>query len=265
MRKKPSIILLAIAFVILFIQGCFNPFNLADIRPEENSFVNSEPEARKLLSEMGEAHQIHLWDSLESCTVIMEDEFYGFIGNQARPFKESKTSFSLDFIPGASNGKLEILTGKETGMKWGTQSAEVYAVNEDGKAFFKKNKNMKFWIPTYQYFVEFPKRIQEATALEYLGKKELQGTTVEGVLASWGKVEPQKDIDQYLIWIDAETKKIVLIEYTIRDMYSFTSGGAHFKDYKDFHGFSIPTYLPTTSNLVKEGFLHEMRIQDFNI
>lgn len=250
-------------FAIIAISGCVNVFKLADLRVDKENASSNPEKAQQLLTEMGVAHGITYWDSIQTYNVSFEDEFYGFIGKQAHPYKEQEVQFSLNYIPKKFNGQLEILSGKQTGDHWGIQSWETYRKDEDGNMSAKKNKGMKFWIPTYQYFIEFPSRIQEATSIDYLGEKVIDGIKTEGVIASWNTTEPQKDIDQYIIWIDSESKRIVKIEYTVRDMFRFISGATYFQDYKIYNGLLLPSKLPVESNLVKNGLLHTMSIADF--
>ncbi|MBV6654912.1 MAG: hypothetical protein KI786_14200 [Mameliella sp.] len=65
--------------------------------------------------------------------------------------------------------------------------------------------------------------------MDYLGRKVINGIESEGVIASWNTVSPQKEIDQYIIWIDAASKRIVKVDYTVRDAYKFVTGGAYYK------------------------------------
>jgi len=123
---------------------------------------------------------------------------------------------------------------------------------------------MKFYLPTYQYFIEFPNRIQEATSIDYLGTKIINGIKSEGIIASWNTVAPQKDLDQYLIWIDAKSKRIIKIEYTIRDKFKFVSSEAYFHDYKDYGGIILPSTMPVKSNLKKNGYISKVIIKEFN-
>jgi hypothetical protein len=261
MKKGTKFFLLLI--IVLFGYGCVSFLKLSDLQLDGYKFPNNPDKAKLLLKEMGIAHQIHMWDSIETYNVIFEDEFYGFFGKQSHPFKEQKMTFSLNYIPKTFNGQLEIVSGKEEGAIWGIQSWETYRKNINGKIEIKKNKDMKFWVPTYQYFIEFPNRIQEATAVDYIGSKTIHGIECEGVLASWNTVLPQKDIDQYVIWLDSQSKRIVKVQYTVRDMYRFVSGAAYFQDYKDYDGFMLPSVLPVESNLVKDGYLHKMSIVNF--
>jgi len=249
----------------ILISGCINIFKLSDLKLENANYPNSKTKAKLLLEDMGKAHGIHVWDSIETYNVTFGDEFYGFIGKQGNPFKEPKMKLSLSYIPKTFNGQLKILLGKDKGIISGIQSSLTYSKNSNGIFVAKKNKDMKFWIPTYQYFIEFPNRIQEATTIEYIGTKIINGVKTEGILASWGSVNPQKDTDQYLIWIDSETKRIVVIDYTVRDMYRFITGAAYFKDYKSYNGLLLPSEYPIESNLVKKGLLHKMSIIDFKV
>ena len=238
-------------------------FKMADLRLDEENALSNQEKAQQLLEEMGVAHGITNWDSIQTYNVVFKDEFYGFIGKQAHPHKEQEITFSLNFVPKTFNGQMEVISGKKKGELWGIQSWETYHKDDEGVFTSKKNKDMKFWLPTYQYFIEFPSRIQEATSVDYIGEKIIDGVKTEGVIASWNTTEPQKDIDQYIIWIDAETKRIVKIEYTVREMFKFISGATYFKDYKEFEGILLPTSLPVESNMVKKGLLHTMSIIEF--
>jgi len=233
------------------------------LRPEGYEYARDIDKAKQLIEEMGKAHLIENWNNMETYNVIFEGEFYGFLGKRSHPFKEQKIELSLNFIPKTSDGQLKILSGKEKNKTWGIQSGQTYYLNEKGEPIVKKNKDMQFYMPTYQYFIEFPCRIQEATSIDYLGTKMIDGVKSEGIIASWNTVAPQKDLDQYLIWIDAESKRIIKIEYTIRDQFRFVSAEAFFQDYKDYDGIILPSTMPIKSNLKQKGYLSKIRIKNF--
>ncbi len=261
MKKILKVILSILGLIIVL--GLFFYFRLSDLRPEGYEYPNNIEKAKDLLEAMGKAHQIDKWNDIETYNVILEDEFYGLLGERTHGFQESKIKLSLDYIPGTFDGQLKILTGKEKDKTWGMQSWKTYYMDKVGKPILQESKNMKFYIPTYQYFLEFPSRIQEATSIDYIGTKMINGIRSEGVIASWNTVAPQNDLDQYVIWIDANSKRIVKIAYTVRDKYRFVSGAAYFQDYKDYDGIILPSVLPVESNLLREGYLHKMSIINF--
>ena len=251
-----------IAICLLIFAGCVNVFKLSDLRSDNLLENNEKEKAKQLMIEMGIAHGIDNWKDIITYTVNFEDEFYGFIGQQGNPFKNKKTSLSLSYIPKTANGQIEILSGRERGTIWGIQDNQAYTIWDD-ELMTTVDDDIRFWVPTYQYFIEFPNRIQEATSISYVGRDTINGATCEGVLASWNTIKPQKDIDQYLIWIDSTTKRITKLEYTIRDINKYISGTAYFNNYNDYEGIILPTEFLVESNLVKKGLLHKMSVFSF--
>ena len=263
MKKSPIKIALLVLLLLGLVGGCSLFFGTSDLRSDTAKAGGGAAKAKQLLQEMAEAHGVANWDSISSYQVGFEDEFLSFVGKSGSPFKQDKTEMLLSYIPASFDGQLQFVSGKRAGQTWGIQSWQTYTLDESGEAVFKDDKDIKFWIPTYQYFVEFPKRILEADVLVYAGERKIDGIDCEGILASWKSHEPQKDVDQYQIWIDTKSKRIVKMEYTIRELYGFLIGAGYFKDYKEYEGILLPSRIPVESNLQKEGFIHEMRILDF--
>ncbi|MEL6941363.1 MAG: hypothetical protein AAFO82_01740 [Bacteroidota bacterium] len=239
-------------------------FKTADIRTTVAKNTQDETKARQLLQEMAIAHGLNAWNDVETYEVSFEDEFFGFIGKQGNPFKQDKTAMKIQYISNSYDGQLTILTGEEKDLTWGIQSWKTYTIAPEKEADFQQNDEIYFWLPTYQYFIEFPFRIQRADAVNYAGTSVINNINCEGILASWNTTAPQKEIDQYLIWINSETKQIVKLEYTIREFYKFLTGAVYFQYLKNYDGILLPSVLPVESSLSKKN-LHEMRIKDFKI
>lgn len=249
--------------IVLMAFGAVRYFTLSDLRTPYRIPENDPAKVESLLAAMAQAHQTQRWDSLKSYHVDFSEEFYGLVGKIGNPFSEDHTLLSLKYLPARYTGQLKITNGDEQGPIWGINNGQTYTLDEGGELTIENDLAILFWLPTYQYFIEFPWRIQEATSFQYMGNHEINGQDCEGVLASWNTVEPQRDIDQYIIWISKESKRIVKIEYTIRDMYPFLTGAASFEGYKTFDGILLPTEFPVESNLVSNGLLHTMKIVDF--
>jgi hypothetical protein len=253
-------------FILLFIiiVTYFYFLGTVDLRTEVAKNEPNEQLAKALLQEMGNAHGISNWKNIDTYSAKFEDVFFGSLGSNSHAYAEDSVQFLLKYIPKTYDGKLEFLSGKKTGVSWGIQSWKSYISTPAKNNKFVNNSDIIFWLPTYQYFIEFPLRIQNANAFAYAGEAEIDGKTCEGIIASWNTTEPQREIDQYLIWLDKKTKRIVKLEYTIREMYIFLTGAAYFHNYKNYDGILLPSSMPVESNLLEEGFLHEMRILDFS-
>ncbi len=252
-------------FILLFIiiVTYFYFLGTGDLRTDAAKNAPNEQLAKALLQEMGKAHMISNWENINTYSVKFEDVFFGNLGSNSHSYAEDSVRFSLKYIPQTFDGQLEFLSGENTGFIWGIQSWKSYFSSPNQNIKFKNSNDIIFWLPTYQYFIEFPLRIQKANSLAYAGETEIEGIICEGIIASWNTTEPQREIDQYLIWLDKKTKRIVKLEYTIREMYNFLTGAVYFHDYNNYDGILLPTSMPVESNLLEEGFLHEMRILDF--
>lgn len=263
-NKKKRIWIGAMTLIVLLAVLAKMFFGLTDLRPKNLEYPNNNLKAKDLMEQMGKAHAIEVWDSITGYQVTFSEEFYGVLGKMNDPFENSTSELFLNYVAGSPIGMLSFKSGKEQ-VSWGYRSGKTYRIDDDEKPNLESNKKMHFWIPTYQYFIELPMKIQEATVLDYTGTKEINGIQTEGLLASWDTLEPQPDIDQYLIWLDSDTHRIVKVEYTIRELYPFITGAAYFQNYKEFHGLPLPSDMPVESNLVKDGFLHRMGIMDFKV
>lgn len=251
--------LLKYALFLLLCSGC----KIADLQTSVAKQHPNETNARELLEAMAVAHGADKWSDVATYTVNFEDEFYGFFGKQGHPFPDHSIRFDLSYIPNSFDGQLKFVTSKKKGEIWGIQSWQTYRQKVGEELAFKKDKEIAFWLPTYQYFLEFPARIQKATALAYAGRKEIGGVDCEGILASWNTTDVQKETDQYLIWINRKTKQIVKLEYTVREKFKWLTGAAWYKGYKNYEGILLPSKMTVESNIKKKGNLHEMRILGF--
>jgi len=253
-------------FILLFliVVTYFYFLGTADLRNETANNNPNEKRAKALLQEMGKAHGIANWKNINTYSAEFEDVFFGTLGANSHGYAEDSVQFLLKYIPKTYDGKLTFLSGDKKGLSWGIQSWKSYFSTEGNGYKFKEDADIIFWLPTYQYFIEFPLRIQNANSFAYAGEAEIDGKTCEGIIASWNTIEPQREIDQYLIWLDKKTKRIVKLEYTVREMYNFLKGAAYFQDYKNYDGIILPSSMPVESNLQEEGFLHKMRILDFS-
>lgn len=250
--------------LIILVGLCVYLFGTVDLRTETAKKNPSESKAIFLIEEMAKAHQVENWKDVSTYTVQFQEEMFGLIGKSSNPFPEAKSQFELSYIPDTYDGKLTFSNGAKAGETWGIQSWQTYTSKNDEAPVFKNDKDIFFWIPTYQYFIEFPLRIMNANAFGYAGKKEVNGIACDGVIASWNTIAPQRKTDQYLIWLDSKTHRIVKLEYTVRDMFNFITGAVSYKNYKDFDGILLATVMPGESNLLSKGaLLHQMEILSF--
>jgi len=259
--------LIAGTIFILGISGTYlSTLGTSDLRKNISIVDDSSGKARALLESCAKAHGQKAWQDITTYRLEIEDRFFPPMGEFSHPFEEDSIHLMLTYIPNTFSGQMRFLSSRRLGRIWGIQGSKPYWITKNGRVRKTDSENIKFWLPTYQYFFEFPFRILNADTIAYVGEKMIGENLCNGVFASWNTLSPQKNIDQYLIWINKETKRIEKLEYTIRDAYAynFLTGAIFYKDYKYFDNeILLPTRLPVESNLLKEGFLHEIILHDF--
>jgi hypothetical protein len=200
-------------FIILSIIAC--KADLTTQYVKQNAInLTDEQLGRKILIESQKAVNIKQLLNFKKYKVKFNDCFYGFSGHLANPYKNKCTSFELLLEPKTFNGQLKFTSGKELGKVYGMNNYTIYQIINQEKVL-KKNKRIKFWLPTYQYFIEFPLRILEADKIIYAGESIYNNQNYDLVMASWKTLKPQKHIDQYLIWVNKTTHRIDILVVSI--------------------------------------------------
>lgn len=255
--------LLALCLVLISCQACLSDIRTEAVKSDGAAEINLN-KGKDLLSNIHEGQSPAAWENIEVYEVDLEDEFFGFVGNIASPFPDNKMSAKAVYAPGTYDGKLTFNEGKWKGKTWGIQSWKTYTQTDGGQAVFEKNKKGEFWIPTYQYFIELPARIQAANVISYAGEQMWNGQNYDLVYATWKSQEPQKDIDQYIVWINKKTKAMDLVEFTVRDAFGGTRGVAFYEDLEDVgDGLLLPKRISIKTKKENEKLLHQIKLSGF--
>lgn len=194
--------------IFMFMSSC----KMADIRtPEVKEQLDAE-KGKSILMEMAAAHHVDKWSEIDTYSLKLTDQFFGLLGKFSSPFPKNIGTLDIHFIPKTFTSQATFTEGKWEGRIWGIQSWKTYTEKELALQQFqtKNNKQIEFWLPTYQYFVELPLRILEADVISYAGERSRNGEMYDLVFASWKSDQPQKDIDQYLLWIERDSKRLGL-------------------------------------------------------
>ncbi len=230
----------AITIVLAFAALCHC---LADVRPEDLRGPDDPGAAaagRELLRTSMERAGLRAWQKHVTASVEVDDTWNG-IGALIGPWPENPQKFRQDFLLGTFTSRVELLSGEERGTVFGMQNWKTYVAGAGGaNARHEENADMFFLLPTLQYFFEFPFRIDSADTIVAAGERTLDGVTYDLVFATWGDLEPNDRVDQYLIYIERESGLIRKLRYTVRESGSFFAGTMHYDDFRNVDGVMTP-------------------------
>lgn len=258
------------------------PACLADIRPDalkqQGYSAANQAAGRELLRTAMQAHGLSRYTKLDTISLTIKDTWYG-IGTWATPYSANPQRYRHDLIPGTFSSRITLLDGPDAGKIMGMQNWRTFqAPTTDAAIQFQENDDIYFLLPTLQYFAEFAFRIDAAGLISSAGTIQHGGRLYDLVFATWGDGQPGTDADQYLIWIDRETRLIAKLRYTVRESARFLSGTMHYQDYRPVQpgkgallfpfrqtvALSPPEEIQTEAEL-RDDALHEMLIESVEL
>jgi len=236
--------------VVLVAGGTFFFNQLKDIRTKEVIANFDEQRGLTVLNQMAEAHGIKYWDSIQTYSLMIAQKDVGALAKMTSPYPADKMEFRFDVIPNTFTSRVTFNTSIKNWKDkvWGIQSWHTYSGIKSSPLQLDKenNQDIEFNLPTLQYFFEAPKRIFDADVISYAGERTLDGKIYDLVYATWKSPEPQKNIDQYLLWIDRSTKLLTKMHYTVRDKFNFIDATKNFYTYAKHGNIMFPTKMATT-------------------
>ncbi len=224
-------------FVAAALVGC----GTADLRPDAWTSAPKPAEQERgkaLLEELAQAHGgVDAWRAGGHTQFVVRDHWPHFITRAAAaPWPESGQRIRFTVRTGEDSSRAEFLEGSGQGEAWGIQQWVTYKVAKGGSPRFEPDSDVWFWLPTVEYFFEAPFRLREGQNVTYLGSETLGDRTFEKVFVTWGGWSLTDEIDQYVVWIDADTRRLGYLQYTVRDFGSSMQGTVAYSGYVDVGG-----------------------------
>lgn len=237
---------------------------LSDIRPTQikgEISADAAREGRQLLDRLAARYGgLDRYRQLGVSQVEYTDEWASdFMQRVGSPWHKGER-LRLTYAHGSDNSRLDFLSGPRQGQSWGIQQWQPYVVAGEGRRF-AANKDITFWLPTIEYFLEMPFRIGEAPIAAFAGSRTLSDKAYDLVYLTWGRPAPQRDIDQYVAWIRKSDGILEFVEYTVRDVAPFMTGCIHYEDLREVDGILLPFRMTLGDCPGKPGMLHRQTLQ----
>ncbi len=271
-------LLLAAVLLVLALAGLavFQVSRLSDVRPPElaaNEITEELAErGRELLRRLEDAHGGYAaWTARPTARVEFRDHWPGAVMRAlAMPWAESGLLMRSTMLRGSDASRLEFLEGRDAGSAWGIQNWMTYRADGDdlvppegdNSLTFEDDDDIRFWLPTFQYFFEAPFRLREGGVVADAGPATVAGVTYDRVFVSWGRAAPRSQVDQYLAWIDPASGRLEYLQYTVRDMMPGIMGCMHYRDYRQVEDLWIAMTLAVVEGPGGPDALHRFELED---
>ena len=218
---------------------------LRDIRPDP--LVASSPTAsdfergRERVDAMASAHGIEVWRDTAEMKIVFRDTWpSAMMRGFGTPLKDVDTTVQMTFVPGSTFTNVTLfLDGKNAGNGAAAEGAETFAL-KDGERIPNGSMAYAVYAPALQFLWELPFRMAvDPDVVVWAGETVEEGRTLDRVLCTWGALEPDKDVDQYLLYIDRQTDLLVRSDYTVRVGGKPFASTIRFDDHRQVEGIVI--------------------------
>jgi len=230
-----------IILAIALIGGAWFAYTPVDLRPDYLGDKIAEKDyikGKALLNEMQTAYGgmdnwlAHKTGSYAQVADWYEDKM-GISGWDALP-----QQFEMTSILGTDDSEFTLLNGANKGQTWGVENWKTYQ-NKNGQKEFIDQEQYHHKLTYKNYWFQFPFRIGEAPIIAYAGQ------------------------DQYILYLDKETRLVEWLHFTLRDKFNFLHPVAQFTDFKKVNGIMVPfnQYITQGTPIGTGSKFHENRYQ----
>ena len=126
-----------------------------------------------------------------------------------------------------------VARGEQIFRKAPGETVEVVGNSDDG-LFTAFVHNFLVW-------PSFPFILASADHIAHIGEDTWQGRRYEKVLVSWRDFAPQAKVDQWILWINADSKLLERVWFTTPLAGDDAVGGYNFKEFRQAQGLRIAT------------------------
>lgn len=235
-----------------------------DIRPEPIAQSGVTPEAaargRALMAEMIHAHGgVEAWKAHTNVAIELSDTWHSAWRRAlAMPWSHNGQRMRLDIRIADHAARFTFLDGPGEGEVWGLVGDRSWKQPKGEPV--EDDDGVAFWVRSFTYFVEMPFRLPEAEIIAYAGQETVAGKVYDRVFLTWRAPEPQDDIDQWIAYIDPETKRLVWAAYTLRELAIVPKGAMRFQGHQDVGGVMLPHDLASFRNPQSDSQNHSIQV-----
>lgn len=239
--RSPKILLFA--FLAISIGGLIYWFTSPkDILASQQDQAFSEADylkGRQLIAEMEDAYGgKHNWGLYRTARFVQTADWYDRL--KISHWDTMPQRFEMICNLGSDDAILLLLNGPNRGDYWGIEGGKTYAWGPDSNKVYVANERYGQKLLFKNYWFQFPFRIGEAEIIAFSGTREVNGKQYETVFATWGSEAANRDFDQFVLYLDPETKLCEYLYFTVRDAAQVLHLNARFSDFRQIGDIKLP-------------------------
>jgi hypothetical protein len=230
-------------FALLLLGGC----KIADLSspPMLRQLEENQSKAIQILGNPAQPFSPEVW------TANLEDEWESEIIRWMTPLSKSKERIDLQFQTGWTPSKI---------------SGQLYQDGKPSRVITPESGSLsKTYLESLSLYVQFPIVYKKFPKLALSHHEKINNKSYSVIYASQSSWEAKELEDQYLLYIQDETKTLDFVKFTYRDMLKNYVGVLKFENYQKFGNLNYPTLISILDSIDDKNFIHRLRISEIRL
>lgn len=248
-------------FMVLILQGCA----AVDIRPQSFiAFGSGESDLQKGRQILEEAASLQdpnkLWTSSGVLNIVARDLWKSSLVRRLTPIPQNDQRLEFQFDLNENAASMRYLDGKLKDREIGFDSDGLYILR---KGVRKKTNSSRIglYLPPVRDYFFWPQELSGSNFVAYLGEGDLNGQKYLRVFAAESDAPADKKQDQYIVWVNTNTRRVEYVEFTLRKLLPSYRGVVKYDDYREVNGFQMPFRIVLPDKLEAKTYSHEFMVE----
>jgi hypothetical protein len=177
------------------------------------------------------------------------------------PLDENRQTFQAELNTFHQGIAFAFLNGRKKGQVIGFDGRSYSKAN--GQIIYEERSSTALYLGPLQSYLEWHQTLIRNPTLEFVGVESIGGTKHWVLYATEGNTQHLAEYDQFLIYVNGETKQVAFVEFTLRDLMKSYKGVVHYRDYHTAQGVSMPHWVGIASSIAAPDFDHYLEIDQF--
>jgi hypothetical protein len=133
----------------------------------------------------------------------------------------------------------------------------------DRQILYEERTSTALYLGPLQSYLEWHQTLIRNPTLEFAGVEFISGTKHWVLYATEGDTQHLAEYDQFLIYVNGETKQVAFVEFTLRELMKSYKGVVHYRDYRTVQGVRMPHFVGIAGTIEAPDYDHYLEIDQF--
>jgi hypothetical protein len=248
---------------VLLLSGCA----IADLRVghgQGDFSTVDQHKGRDILKEVAAQGGYIPENNYNSLDVTLVDHWHLTLLRWLTPLRSNHQKVHFTFGLKNIDVTMAYVDGPGVGNTLGIKEGHTFK-NINGRVITKNFSNVELYCLHIRRYFLWPYVLAKMPVVAYLGESDLNNQSYDLVFTGLSSNKANAREDQYILWVNRQTKEVDYVEFTLRNILTSYRGAIAYKDYRDAGGVRFAYDITVLNHLNAPGYLHHLMVQSIEL